>query len=260
MTHQSIDSKEVLLNKLQALYQDVSESPYCSYQGSFHGVEVSIQAQTQKEVSKELMQELQSYSNTYINDAPYTEIIFEELKPEYFTKRSYSAGSAKSHAKKTYGLEPIIPEKYRPLFPDNILITSNFGLCGQSFLPIFCPKQKPIKQILVINKRDQSCDLVLLSSNEAAKAKQCLEASSREDMFLILPDGSSYTNKNMTEDVKNKILESLWHVNFMAGNIDYLCRNEDLTKRLMQEKKELRKDYLMLKLSDPHSAPLQLFA
>ena len=100
----------------------------------------------------------------------------------------------------------------------------------------------------MIQKNEERFDLVILSSSEAAKAKLLLEESSIDDMFLIMPDASSLTNQAVSQEFKDKIAESLWHVNFMEGNTSYLYQHSRLTQQIMQNDNELRKMYLSLKI------------
>jgi hypothetical protein len=64
-------------------------------------------------------------------------------------------------------------------------------------------------------------------------------------LHLVLPDGKTYDGSELPLD--DDILDGLWHVNFLAGNLKWLLKDLERTRKFMlYGNLVLRKRYLQL--------------
>ncbi|KAG6559680.1 Protein of unknown function (DUF3638) [Candidatus Rhabdochlamydia oedothoracis] len=168
----------------------------------------------------------------------------------------------------TYRLSDFIQSypHHRPYYQvfeeQEILITENAVFTSYSLNSVFSHTQKPAHQVAIV-KEQGKMHAIILSIKEARTFKEYLAATSRENMWLILPNGDKLSpalKDGSPLNIRQELLEdtdwvekTLWFINFFNGDMSYLAEHTDLTKRLITEKNtELKTRFLNLKtIRDP---------
>jgi hypothetical protein len=141
---------------------------------------------------------------------------------------------------------------YHEIFDDTVLISDNLGLTKNHHLPVFHPAQKSADQHLVICKAGKPPRVLMLSIADAAFFKKYLEETSRDDLWLIHPDGreiSIHDHKLLTEDEQRSLDRTLLQVQIFRGDARNLDQKEKETHAFLAEgNRELKLAFLKLKV------------
>ncbi|MCL6756374.1 MAG: DUF3638 domain-containing protein [Candidatus Rhabdochlamydia oedothoracis] len=233
--------------------------------------EVELEQETELAVDTEVEKELEAYQCKDI-DEPSRETTwqFDAITRNGFlqiqnelTEKKFSRKRRFSDIPYTYRLSDCI-KKYphqRPYYQvfeeQEILITENAVFTSCTLNSVFSHTQKPAHQVVIV-KEQEKMHAIILSIKEASTFKKYLVTNSRENMWLILPNGDKLSpalKKGSPLNIRQELLEhttwvekTLWFINFFNGDMSYLAEHAELTKRLITEKNtELKTRFLNLK-------------
>lgn len=231
------DLIENVRKELDAILAEINASVYY-VKGAKEQGESQIELQSQKELAtatmetveeKELRAEFAKYQGSY-SQGSYKELEWGQEGIENSESSVYNE-KVPSGKPAFYPIDSILqqdvykPHDYASLFTSmDLYATSNFIHVRDCFMPVFASEQKEANQILFFEKGGKM-QAVLLSSHEAEE-----HLKKNPDAWILLPNGHAYGKESPPLE---SIKELLWHINFFAGNVDYLITDKDRTKELM---------------------------
>jgi hypothetical protein len=134
-----------------------------------------------------------------------------------------------------------------------------FYTCQNEFLlPIFHPLQKPPKQILAVQMKDQLIRWIFFSEHEADSIKKHLEKLYQENndkvkgVWLLQPDGSFFVdgeNINEFPSTETCVIQGFLEINALAGNVDYLDKHIDELEEWLKFETQLRIRFMKVRVA-----------